>query len=199
LLDEAGYRILGWYGSRDATFEKVDRCRPDLVLLDPDVDPHDGSSETLRTVRRISPQTHVVVLTGAVGPGLARAAARYGVRGVILRSSPLTEAVGVLDRVLEGQAVFPRALMDHLAAPDELAELSDRQRDVLRLLADGCSNEEIAARLFISRNTVKFHLRLIYQRLGVRNRVEAADHVRGRGPHPIGWLGPTREGRLRPS
>jgi DNA-binding NarL/FixJ family response regulator len=64
--------------------------------------------------------------------------------------------------------------MTHLARPDEVALLSGRQREVLDLLAHGASNSEIAGRLYISSNTVKFHLREIYGRLGVRNRVEAA-------------------------
>jgi DNA-binding NarL/FixJ family response regulator len=62
----------------------------------------------------------------------------------------------------------------HLTWPQELAGLSERQREVLELLALGASNGDIAARLYISVNTVKFHVREIYARLGVRNRVEAA-------------------------
>jgi LuxR family transcriptional regulator, maltose regulon positive regulatory protein len=70
--------------------------------------------------------------------------------------------------------------MTQLAGPDELAGLSGRQREVLELLALGASNREIAGRLYISPNTVKFHLREIYSRLGVRNRVEATRRLQRR-------------------
>jgi DNA-binding NarL/FixJ family response regulator len=91
------------------------------------------------------------------------------------------DALAALQQVLDGHVVYPSAVLDHLAGRKEPPALSERQHEVLNLLALGSSNDEIAARLFISRNTVKFHLREIYGRLGVRNRVEAARVVRGTG------------------
>jgi DNA-binding NarL/FixJ family response regulator len=174
VLREAGLVVTGCYESSAALLEKLRRCQPDLLLLDPRIDERDGGSPTLEGVRKASPRTHVVVIAGSVDAKLARALVRYGVRGLVLRSSPTADAVAVLRQVLDGQVVFPCSVMEHLAAPDELGPLSLRQREVLQHLAAGCSNDEIAQRLFISRNTVKFHLRVIYSRLGVHNRVEAA-------------------------
>jgi two-component system response regulator DesR len=174
VLREAGLVVTGCYGTSAALLEKLRRCRPDLVVLEPRIDERDGNSPTLEGVRKASPRSHVVVITGSVDGKLARALIRYGVRGLIVRSSPTADAVAVLRQVLDGQVVFPSSVMDHLGAPDELGPLSGRQREVLEHLAAGCSNDEIAQRLFISRNTVKFHLRVIYSRLGVHNRVEAA-------------------------
>jgi DNA-binding NarL/FixJ family response regulator len=84
------------------------------------------------------------------------------------------ECLGILRQVLDGNVVYPCGLLTRLATPREPELLSDRQREVLEQVALGRSNDEIARRLFISRNTVKFHLREIYTRLGVHNRVEAA-------------------------
>lgn len=178
VLRDAGVLVVGCYESSNALIEKLERCRPDVVVLDPMIDERDGASSTLERVRRASPRTQIIVITGNVETRLARALVRYGVRGVILRSGTCTDAVAVLRQVVAGQVVFPGSVMSHLAMQDEVGPLSDRQREVLQHLAAGHSNEEIARRLFISPNTVKFHLRVIYGRLGVRNRVEAARHLR---------------------
>jgi DNA-binding NarL/FixJ family response regulator len=174
LVAEAGIRVVGVHVEVDALVEKVERRHPDIVLVDPAIEGHDGRSPTLARLHEARAPTKIVVLAPAVDAALARALVRYGVRGVILRSWPGEDAVSVLRQVADGQVVFPSAVMTHLSRPDELAGLSERQTEVLELLALGASNREIAERLFISSNTVKFHLREIYSRLGARNRVEAA-------------------------
>jgi DNA-binding NarL/FixJ family response regulator len=174
LLREASFQVVGCYGDIDALIEKVERSHPDLVLIESVIDGNDGRSAALARLRQAEAPTKVVALATTVDGALARALLRYGVRGLILRSSGVQDAVGVLRQVADGQVVFPSAVMTHLSGPDELAGLSGRQREVLELLALGASNCEIAGRLYISPNTVKFHLWEIYSRLSVRNRVEAA-------------------------
>jgi two-component system, NarL family, response regulator DesR len=173
-LRRAGLAVVGCYDRSGPLVEKIARCEPELAVLDPRIQQSDGQSDTLERVRAASARTQVAVVAGDVDAKLARALVRYGVRGVILRSSPISDAIGVLRQVLDGYVVFPCCVMDRLAAPEHPEPLSDRQREVLTHLAAGRSNDEIARRLFISRNTVKFHLRVIYERLGVHNRVEAA-------------------------
>jgi DNA-binding NarL/FixJ family response regulator len=174
VLREAGLQVLGCYADVDALIEKVERALPELVLVEAAIEGHDGRSAILARLRQLPEPPKIVVLATAVDATLARALVRYGVRGLILRSSRADDAVGVLRQVADGQVVFPSAVMTHLSAPDELGGLSLRQQEVLELLSLGASNCEIAGRLYISPNTVKFHLREIYSRLGVRNRVEAA-------------------------
>jgi DNA-binding NarL/FixJ family response regulator len=174
VLRRAELVVVGCYDRSGPLVEKIARCEPELTVLDPRIEQSDGQSNTLERVRAASTRTQVAVIAGDVDAKLARALVRYGVRGVILRSGPISDAIGVLRQVLDGHVVFPCSVMDRLAAPEYPEPLSDRQREVLTHLAAGHSNDEIARRLFISRNTVKFHLRVIYERLGVRNRVEAA-------------------------
>jgi two-component system nitrate/nitrite response regulator NarP len=174
LLRDAGFLVVGCYVDADALADKIERARPDLVLVDPLIEAHDGRSSILERIQAAGLRTKVVVLVSKVDGAVTRALVRYGVRGVILRSAPSVDAISVLRQVADGQVVFPSSVMTHLARPDEVALLSGRQREVLDLLAHGASNSEIAGRLYISSNTVKFHLREIYGRLGVRNRVEAA-------------------------
>jgi DNA-binding NarL/FixJ family response regulator len=174
LLRDAGFLVVGCYIEADPLVEKIERGHPDLLLIDPAIEGHDGRSPTLARIQAAGAATKVVVLATKVDAALTRALVRYGVRGVILRSALSADAISLLRQVADGQVVFPSSVMTHLARPDELAELSARQREVLELLALGASNGEIAGQLYISSNTVKFHLREIYGRLGVRNRVEAA-------------------------
>jgi DNA-binding NarL/FixJ family response regulator len=180
VLREAGFRVVGCHADVDALIGKLRPFRPDLAVIEAPIEGHDGRSEALARLRQAGGPTMVVALARSVDAPLARALVRYGVRGLILRSTPAMEAVALLRQVAEGQVVFPSAVMQHLSGSDELAELSLRQLEVLELLALGASNGEIARRLYISPNTVKFHVREIYTRLGVHNRVEAARLVQRR-------------------
>jgi DNA-binding NarL/FixJ family response regulator len=96
---------------------------------------------------------------------------------VVLKSAASEDVVAALQRIVAGDAVFPVGWLPAAVAPAE-QQLSERHREVLELLAQGLPNELIAERLFISKNTVKFHVAAIYQRLGVCNRVQAARALR---------------------
>lgn len=178
LLRDAGFRVIGWSGKLEHLVARVRRSAPDLLLFGPAVDGPDGTSESLACVRAAMPHLRIVVLVPEVDPPLARALMRYSINGAIPLSARSGEAVATLRQVLEGRIVYPAAVLEQLSEPQELSVLSERQREVLRLLAAGRSNDEIADCLYISRNTVKFHLREIYMRLGVHNRVEAAGLAR---------------------
>jgi two-component system response regulator DesR len=133
-----------------------------------------GAAALLWELRQAGPASKLVVLTAEVDGPLARAVMQHGVQAVILKSSPMSDAVQVLQHVAQGRTSFPPNLLERLTERPDTRGLSTRQLEVLEELAKGRSNEEIARRLFISTNTVKFHLRAIYDRLGVHNRVEAA-------------------------
>jgi DNA-binding NarL/FixJ family response regulator len=104
---------------------------------------------------------------------------------VVLCSSGSTLLSAAIEQVSDGQAVYPVGWLQMARKDDERAgrlHLSTRQIEVLELLAAGCSNEQIARRLVISTNTVKFHIAAIYDRLGVHTRVEAAAVLAGSEP-----------------
>ena len=126
----------------------------------------------------------VVVVADAVDEALSVAARDGDLDGVVLASARGAELAAALAQVAAGHAVFPAGWLRQVrqsAASSPLAQLSPRQREVLELLSLGMDNDQIAARLYISRNTVKFHVRTIYRRLGVHNRVEAARVLAGAG------------------
>jgi DNA-binding NarL/FixJ family response regulator len=156
--------------------------RADMVtVLDPSLDAL-GRCAELDELRAGCDSARVVVIAAELSRRVARAVVQYRLDGLILRSRPLAEAVDVLRSVSAGSSVFPPGLTTLLRDDDaRTSGLSDRQREVLALLSAGHSNPEIAARLHISLNTVKFHVRVIYDRLGVHSRVAAAAYQHNGG------------------
>jgi DNA-binding NarL/FixJ family response regulator len=133
-------------------------------------------------IRAAAPDLRIVVLADALDEMLSIAAREGELDGVVLTATAGVELVAAIAQVVAGHAVFPAGCLRKLqaaAASSPLVQLSPRQREVLQLLALGMDNDQIAARLYISRNTVKFHVRTIYARLGVHNRVEAARVLAG--------------------
>ena len=174
LLVDEGFQVSGCFCEPDALLEQAVRRLPEAVVVGAGVLRANGDSPFLEALRARAPSVRVVVMVNDITECTARAMVQFGVRGVIPLSSGCGEAMAILRQVLEGNVVYPSVMLARLAGAPEPELLSGRQREVLELLALGRSNDEIARRLFISRNTVKFHLREIYSRLGVRNRVEAA-------------------------
>ena len=175
LVRDAGLHVVGCYGTLGALLEKMRRCRPQVVIADADLrEGIDGADAFLSQQRAAAPDCKLVVLAGDVDGSLARAVVAYGAHAVILKSTPTVDALAVLQQVLHDRTSFPAAVLARLGEQPQAETLSRRQLEVLEQLALGRTNDEIAQQLFISVNTVKFHLQVIYDRLGVHNRVEAA-------------------------
>jgi DNA-binding NarL/FixJ family response regulator len=147
----------------------------------------------IRSLRLLAPELKVVVVAEALEPGLVRFVLDYGLSGLLMSDTAAGGLGSCLDQVVRGQAVLPAGWQSVLTdvGQDPVRALSQRQLEVLELLADGYSYEQIAARLFISVNTVKFHVRAIFSHLGVHNRMAAA---RVLGRHAAGSAAPTAVG-----
>jgi two-component system, NarL family, response regulator DesR len=142
-----------------------------------------GGFQLIRSLRQIALHLEIVLVADVLSPELVRFVLEQRVNGLILTDTPAADLAACLGRVALGHAVLPGDWQSVLTTQgdDPVRSLSDRQLEVLRLVAEGHSYEEIGTRLFISANTVKFHLRSIYMRLGVRNRVAAARMLSERG------------------
>jgi len=153
-----------------------------VLVLDASFDPAAGPLVTLERIRAAAPEVRIVVLAAAPDEMLSIAAREGELDGVVYTSTAGVELAAAIAQVAAGHAVFPAGWLrqvKHVAVSNPLLALSPRQREVLQLLALGMDNQRIAAQLYISRNTVKFHIRTIYERLGVHNRVEAARVLAG--------------------
>jgi DNA-binding NarL/FixJ family response regulator len=162
------------FWSRDDFLSRARERAPAVALLEGDAD--DATVETISELRRSAPETRIVLLAQDVAPAVVRLVTRFEIDGVVLRSETPGDLAGAIRQVLGGRSTYPEAWSWTAASKQAgaLAQLRPREREILELLAGGLRNEEIAERLFLSVNTIKFHLRSIYARLGVHNRVQAA-------------------------
>ena len=182
LLDDLGLVVVGSACDPAALDEHLPTVSADVLILDASFDPASGPLAALDRIATAAPGLRVVVLADAPDQRLCMAARSGELDGVVLTSAAGVELVSALAQVVAGHSVFPAGWLrqgQQAAAPSPLDQLSPRQREVLQLLSLGMDNDQIAARLYISRNTVKFHLRAIYERLGVHNRVSAARLLAG--------------------
>jgi len=149
--------------------------KPDVALVGVGRD-RDGMVELVRSMSALAPDLQIVLVAEALEPELVRLVMDHHLSGLLLTDASGPDIAGSLDQVAHGHAILPGGWRQALREErdDAIHSLSERQREVLTLLADGYSYEEIAARLFITVNTVKFHVRSIFLRLGVRNRMAAA-------------------------
>jgi DNA-binding NarL/FixJ family response regulator len=144
----------------------------DLILLDlalPDARPF----EVLQASRRLQPQVPVVVLSATEERFEVESALRSGAQAYVFKSSPSQVLLDALRRVMRGEVVVPKLGDDRAWESDLPSRLTERQIEVLRMLARGLSNKEIADNLAVAENTVKVHLAAIYRTLGVASRTSA--------------------------
>ncbi|MGA5067743.1 response regulator [Streptomyces exfoliatus] len=167
--------------------ELVDRLAPDVVLMDIRMPQVDGLTATER-LRALPGAPEVVVLTTFHADEQVLRALRAGAAGFVLKDTPPAEIVAAVRRVAAGDPVLSpavtRQLMTHVAgephrprrpaAPDRLAELADREREVAVAVGRGHSNAEIAAELYMSVPTVKTYVSRVLAKLGLNNRVQIA-------------------------
>jgi DNA-binding NarL/FixJ family response regulator len=150
---------------------------PDVVLMDLSMPTVDGVEAT-RRVLAARPETNVLVLTSFSDRESILEALDAGACGYLLKDSEPEELLRAIRSASRGESpLSPRAASTLLSArrqPDPLAGLSEREREVLALVAAGLANKQIAARLAISEKTVKAHLTRIYREIGVFDRTQAA-------------------------
>jgi DNA-binding NarL/FixJ family response regulator len=176
--------VVGEAGDGGEAVALVDRERPDVVLMDVRMPGMDGIEATRRIVGSGSP-ARVVVLTTYDADEYVFAALRAGASGFMLKDVRPPELVEAIRIVARGDALLApsvtRRLLDRFAGalPDgaepspDLAELTEREREVLRFVALALSNAEIAARLHLTEATVKTHVSSVLRKLGLRDRVQA--------------------------
>lgn len=150
----------------EQAMEALKRRPADVALVDLFLGERSGA-ELCQAIREASPRTRVLLISGVgwISPEAAKAA---GASGFISKDWSADEVANAVRMVGRGMTVFARQA-DGPATP-----LSPREREVLELIGQGATNREIAARLFLSPHTIKDHTTVLYRKLGVRNRAEAA-------------------------
>ncbi|MFZ1996910.1 MAG: response regulator transcription factor [Solirubrobacteraceae bacterium] len=174
IADREGFSVTGAIVA-DVAVKAISEQRPDVVVVGAGIDSR-PTLELVRELRRRVPRVEIVIVADTLEPALVSFVLDQRIGGLLLSDAAARDVAACLDHVAHGRPVLPSGWQSALSADrnDPLDGLSERQMEVLTLLADGLSYEEIGARLFISLNTVKFHMRSIFLRLGVRNRMAAA-------------------------
>lgn len=180
LLEARGVEVVGEARNGREAIELARRYRPDIVLMDLTMPEVDGLTAT-RLVSTELPDVRVVILTASDDEADLFEAVKSGAQGYLLKNLEADEFFQALEAVMAGEPVLTprlaRRLLQELAqrpaAQEQAAALTDRERQILELLVQGItSNRELAERLFISENTVKYHLKNIMAKLHLENRAQ---------------------------
>ncbi|MDP9793287.1 DNA-binding NarL/FixJ family response regulator [Catenuloplanes nepalensis] len=184
---EPGIAVVGVAGDGREAVDLAERTAPDVVLLDVRMPVLDGLSAA-ELLRERLPSCRVLMLTTFDDEEYVLAALRAGTSGYLLKDRPARELAQAVRLAHAGIGQHDDAALRRLAAalprtappvaPPVRAGLTGREIDVLRLVAQGATNREIARRLFVSEGTVKNHISHILTRLGLRDRTQAALHAR---------------------
>jgi len=163
---------VGQASSGREAIQRFDECRPDVTLVDlrlPDI----SGIETMVAIRKKFPEAHVIILTTFAGDAEIQRALEAGARAYVLKTMPPGELLDVIRQVHSGKKKIPSEIAAYLAEHYSDEQLTPREVDILRQLAGGNRNRDIAEKLFIAEETVKAHLKHIMEKLGANDRTQA--------------------------
>jgi DNA-binding NarL/FixJ family response regulator len=183
LRETFGFQIVGECADGDEAASAIADAEPDVVLMDVRMARVDGIAAT-RIVHDLRPGLPVLALTTFDDDQALAGMLRAGAAGFVLKGVPAEELHRAVRTVAEGGAWLDPAVTGRVlavyreapaptAVPPALAQLTDREREVLILVAQGCTNGEIAGRLFIGEGTVKTHINHMFTKLDLRDRAAA--------------------------
>ncbi len=180
---EADLQILGEAENGQVAIDLVAKLKPSVVLMDIRMPVMDGVTATREICQRF-PEVNILVLTTFDDDTYVSMAIGYGAKGYLLKDTPSEEIAAAIRAVDRGYTHLAPGMMAKVMAgkaqeaemilPQELQELTPRELEVLKLIAAGASNKEIAQQLYISEGTVKNHVTNLLSRLNLRDRTQAA-------------------------
>ncbi len=176
-------QVVGYASEGEELIERLPELNPDLVLIDLKMPIMNGIIAT-RKIRRDFPEIHVLVLTTYDDDEWIFDALRAGAEGYLLKDTPPVQLITAIKGTMEGKSyIDPKVtskVINQVTSPTNLLEmennfnLTDREKDILRLIAQGFSNADIADRLFLSEGTIRNYTKSLFQKLGVSARTQAA-------------------------
>jgi DNA-binding NarL/FixJ family response regulator len=181
LAGDGGFEIVGEASDGSEVLPLVGRTQPDVVLLDLKMPRMDGIT-CVEHLRKRFPDVRTIILSAIEDPELVRAALRHGASAFIVKRIDPNDLGAAIRQAMDGVVYQP---FGPIAEADDTrlraSGVSDRELEVLKLVADGKSNKQIASELFLAVQTVKFHLTSLYRKLDARTRTEAVREAYRRG------------------
>ena len=176
-LQGSGFRVIGEAATSAEALELVERRRPDVLLVDYNL-PDGVGAELIRELRRRGVVAPALLMTAHAQRGFNEVAREAGAQGTVLKTGRVEVLLAALRSIADGEEAFDER---HPRRPAGRAPLSPRERDVLRLVAGGATNREIALALGVGDETVKTLLARTFAKLGVRRRAEAVSAAHKHG------------------
>jgi len=183
---EGGFEVAGEAEDGKAAVKLALQLRPDIILMDVQI-PQLNGVEATATICRAWPEARIIILTTFDRDDYVFQGVRAGAVGYLLKDLPASKLLETIRRVHDGEVfiqpeIASRTLRAALHSSSDLVEpLSEREREVLVMLAQGIPNKEIADKLHLAEGTVKNHVSNVLGKLQAQNRTEAADIARRRG------------------
>jgi DNA-binding NarL/FixJ family response regulator len=173
-LSNNGFEVVACAADGASALARAEETRPDIALVDYRMPWIEGAQLVAR-LKQVAPESRIAVYTAGDDERLVVDALRAGAEAIILKDAPLPELVRALGAILGGDRYVDPALARNAidSSRRSLTSLSAREHDVLRLLADGLTQEEIGAQLSIGAETVRTHVRRACERLGAKTRTQA--------------------------
>ena len=174
------FAFVGEWPGGDGAVDFVKKTDPDVVLLDIRMPDRDGIA-VLRDILAARPQQKVIMLTTSDADNDVYQALTIGAKGYLLKDRDATEITSALNRVMQGGKYVPQQVMELFRKRQMTPELTPRENEVLVHLRDGLTNESIADKLGVTKDMIKLHLKTIFNKLDVNDRLSAVREAYTRG------------------
>lgn len=175
---EDDIEVVGLAKNGEEAIELVEKYQPDICIMDIEMPVKTGldAAEALR-----GSDCKIIILTTFARPGYFERARKAGVRGYLLKDSPIEELVSAIRVIMDGKRIYAPELVDFVYEDESGNPLTERESQVLELVAEGKTTKEIAAELYLTAGTVRNYISTILEKLNVGNRIEAIARFREKG------------------
>lgn len=175
---EDDMQVVGMARNGEEAVNLVKTHEPDVCIMDIEMPVKTGldAAEELKGM-----DTKIIILTTFARAGYFERARKAGVRGYLLKDSPIEELVDSIHTIDEGRRIYAPELVDIAYEEDSVNPLTDRESQVLELVAEGKTTKEIAGELYLTQGTVRNYISTILEKLNVGNRIEAISHFKEKG------------------
>lgn len=176
---EEDMEVVGLAKNGEEAIALVQELKPDICIMDIEMPVKTGLDAAEELVDHKN--CKIIILTTFARPGYFERARKAGVRGYLLKDSPIEELVHSIRVIMDGRRIYAPELVDFVYEDDSENPLTERESQVLELVAEGKTTKEIAAELFLSAGTVRNYISTILDKLGVGNRIEAISRFKEKG------------------